>query len=70
MSSTVRTSAYCRVMFRLDLSARPTTVSKNMPADCGDRSPLIFALLCLHLLPHAIISLSLSLSPPIFSDAA
>lgn len=35
-----------------------------MPADCGDSSPLIFALLCLRPLPHAVIFLH-CLSPSV-----
>lgn len=56
---------------RLDLSPRPATASINMPADSGDSIPLIFALLCLHLLPHTVIFLrSLPLSAPVCSDTA
>lgn len=71
--STVGSSAYCCVMFRLDLSARPASVSVNTPADSGDSSLLIFDLLCLR---RALTSSSLStllppsFSAPVCSDAA
>lgn len=62
------TSVYYYVMFRLHLSARPATVSINMPADSGDSSCLICAPLCLGALPRSP-SFSL-LSAPVCGDAA